>query len=385
VKQLARRLWAPLLVVALAHFAFSEGRRAFGASDAREARAPGGLMVAAGGSMQELAIQFHRSGAEIFLDVYRQLFAELDPDTRVQVIVGDEEDERVFEAARQGWLEEGDSGPHVRYLAVGRPITSWARDRFAVLDSVEGGPLTILAPPAPMVGAEERANDWLVPWALSEHLGPIARLERASFQFEGGDLIADDAHAYVATPLFERNPYKSAERILRELSVTLGRRVVRLGREGHPAPSHHIGMFVTPLGEGVVLYGDPALGLDLLGERTVLPVGGIALKIDRSAESRAPFVEAHEALANAGLHTIALPLLVSDQSHIWLSYNNVLMERRHGRLHIYMPSYGVPDFDARAQQIYESLGAVVHPIDVSHLFRLGGTVRCLVAPLRRAS
>jgi len=50
-----------------------------------------------------------------------------------------------------------------------------------------------------------------------------------------------------------------------------------------------------------------------------------------------------------------------------------------------MPIYGVPALDGRATNVYESLGAVVHPIDVSRLFRLGGSVRCLVAPLRRGA
>jgi len=341
-------------------------------------------MVAAGGPIQELAIQFHRTGAELFASVYRQLFAAMDEGTQVHVIVSDEADRVLFERLRRAWLREDGHGPGVRYVIVGRPITSWARDRLAVLDPGADGALTILAPPAPMTGVEARANDWLVPWALSEYLGDAASLERAIFRFEGGDLIADADHVYVATPLFERNPDVSAERVLAQLQITLGRPILRIGREGHPSPSHHIGMFVTPLGEGVVLYGDPEMGLALLRDRDALMVAGAPLVIDRTAEARAPFAEVRDALTAAGLRTVALPLLVSDQAHVWLSYNNVFMERRRdGRLHVYMPTYDLPEFDLAARQVYESLGAVVHPIDVSHLFRLGGTVRCLVAPLRR--
>lgn len=373
-----------MLVVALAQLAIGAARDA-GGDDGPEGLAPmGPMMVAAGGPLDEIAIQFHRPGAELFLDVYRQLFRAFSESTQVHVLVSDERDENVFEEARRAWLAQDGRGPRVRYVRVGRPITSWARDRLAVLDAVAGGPLTLLAPPAPMVGAEARANDWLVPWALRDHLSEGAQLSVASFRFEGGDLIADDERVYVATPLFERNPDQSPEAILAQLEDALGRPVLRLGRDGHRAPAHHVGMFVTPMGQGVVLHGDVALGLELIGDRETLMVGGAPLPIDRSEEALAPFVEVHRALSAEALRTVALPLLVSTEANAWISYDNVLMERRRdGRLHVYMPTYGLPELDARATETFEALGAVVHGIGVEGLFRLGGTVRCLVAPLRR--
>lgn len=384
MRQLARRLWAPLLVVAVAHFAIGAARQARGYEGPPRLAPMGAMMVAAGGPLEELAIQFHRPGADIFLEVYEQLFWALDEDTEVHVLVSDDADLELFEQARQSWLDERGAGPRVSYVVVGRPITSWARDRLAVLDPVAGGPLTLLAPPAPMTGAEARANDWLVPWALGEHLGPGGQLSVAGFQFEGGDLIADDDFVYVATPLFERNPAEDPDRLAAQLETTLGRPVLRLGRPEQPAPSHHVGMFVTPIGDGVVLHGDPALGLELIGDRSELLVGGATLAVDRRPQTQAPFAEVEGALSTAGLSAVALPLLVSDEAHVWVSYDNVLMERRRdGRLHVYMPTYGLPELDGRARQTYEALGAVVHGIGVERLFRLGGTVRCLVAPLRR--
>ena len=385
MRALASKVWAPLLVVLFVQGALVAGRHASRQDAPEPIAASGPLMVAAGGPLLELSIQFHRPGAEIFLAVYRQLFAAFDPSTEVRVVVSDEADRALFEQARLAWRRQDGTGPAVRYVLVGRPITSWARDRLAVLEPMGAGPLTLLAPPVPMTGVEARANDWLVPWSLREAMGADARLVRASFRFEGGDLIADEDRVYVATPLFERNPFESEGRVMAQLEHALGRPVVRFGRAGHPSPSHHIGMFVTPVGDGVVLYGDPTLGLELVGVQTTLEVGGAPLTLDRTATSREPFAEVQRTLAASGRRTLALPLLMSDQPHAWLSYDNALMERRDGRLHVYMPSYGVPALDQRAKEIYESVGAVVHPIDVSHLFRLGGTVRCLVAPLRRGT
>ncbi len=383
---LLRRLAGPLLLVVCVHLAFVAGRAALHEPEPAPAPPSGALMVAAGGPLDELAIQFHRPGHAIFLPVFEQLFAALDPSSHVIVVVADADDEARFEAALEVWRRRRGAVPSVSYARVGRPITSWARDRLAVLG--EGDLLTILAPPTPMTGPEARANDWLVPWTLAEHLRArreaSVELITANFRFEGGDLIADEDHVYVATPLFGRNPEVSPERLLDSIRETLARPVVRLGMEGRPAPSHHIGMFVTPLGGGLVAYGDPRLGLELVGGATELEVGGAPLRLDGSEDTTRPFDEVGETLRAQGLRTLALPLLVSDEPHNWISYDNVLMERRRdGRLHVYMPTYGLPALDRRAQQVYEGVGAVVHPIAVERLFRLGGTVRCLVAPLRR--
>jgi hypothetical protein len=67
-----------------------------------------------------------------------------------------------------------------------------------------------------------------------------------------------------------------------------------------------------------------------------------------------------------------------------LSYNNAVLEHRSdGRMHVLMPSYGVGRLDAAATDAWEATGAVVHPIDVRSVFELGGSVRCLSAPLQR--
>lgn len=386
MSEIVRRLWFPVLAVALVHVAATVGRGWLRDDDVAPPERTGAMMVAAGGPLEEMAIQFHRPGAEIFLHVYRQLFDALDPKTTVHVIVADAADREMFEIARLSWATRDGAGPRVRYAIVGRPITSWARDRLAVLDPIEGGPITLLAPPSPMTGPEARANDWLVPWALRAHLGQGAGLSRAPFRFEGGDLIADENHVYIATPLFERNPARTPESLVRTLEEALHRPVLRLGTDARPTPSHHIGMFVTPLGEGAVAFGNPELGLAQIGEAASLDVGGEPLEIVRDPEVLAPFLEVGEALNARGLDAIALPLLVSTLPHTWISYGNALLERRRdGRLHVYMPTYGLPALDALAQRIYESRGAVVHPIRVDRLFRLGGTVRCLVAPLRRGA
>ncbi|MCZ7684087.1 MAG: hypothetical protein M5U28_37075 [Sandaracinaceae bacterium] len=123
-----RHLGALALLLAI-HLVVTLAR---GATEAVPAREP--LLRADGGPIEALVVQFHRPAAVRFLAVYEQLFAALRAETRVIVVVADEEDERLFESARRGWA----ASPRIEYVRTGRPITSWARDRFAVLEGREG-------------------------------------------------------------------------------------------------------------------------------------------------------------------------------------------------------------------------------------------------------
>jgi N-dimethylarginine dimethylaminohydrolase len=348
----------------------------------------GRIVTAAGGSLDELAIQFHRgTGGDAFLAVYAQMFAAMTPDTTVWVVVTDGEDEALFEAARRTWPP----GPEVRYVRVGKPITNWARDRMAVLADDEGGAI-LVAPPAAHRGATARANDSEVPWALRRALGERGRVVKAPFAFEGGDLIADDAHVYAATPLFARNPTSSVGALTKQIGALTGRTLVSLGDARHPAPDHHVGMFVTPVGDGVVAYADPALGSAILfgqeppqtsDSSRFVSAGGARYAIDESYDTRARFARVESDLRAAGVTVVALPVIPTTTPYVWIGYDNVLMDRREDGLHVLMPVYGIEALDDHAADLYRGLGAEVHPIDVREIFHLGGTVRCLAAVLVR--
>jgi hypothetical protein len=219
-------------------------------------------------------------------------------------------------------------------------------------------------------------------------VGRAARVEHAGYRFDGGDLIADAERAYVATPLLERNPDVAPVELLLALAADLGRPVLRLGTTG-PVPNHHIGMFVTPLGAGRVAVGDPDAAIRALRTSVALPgdhlleVGGELLALDLSDERLDRFRRVADELRAAGLEVVSIPLLPTREPFVYLSYNNVLCDRRGGRLHVLLPVYGVAALDAAATSAWEQAGAVVHAIDVSAIFRLGGSVRCLVAPLER--
>lgn len=333
------------------------------------------IMPAAGGAITDLGLQFSRHDGARFLEVYRQLFAELDPAVTVHVVVGEEADRELFDAAVASW----GAGPRVRTVVAGRPITNWMRDRLAVL---EGG--SLLAPPAPMVGAEARVNDWQVPWNLAEGrtLPVDVSVRTAAFQFEGGDLIADGSHVFIAPPLLGRNPDLSTAEVLDRVAAETGLEPVLLGTTGE-VPDHHIGMFLTPLGEGRVAVADADLGLRAVGHADAAVAGDKRIELDHRGERVGRFRRVADELRAAGFEVIPIPILPAQERYVMFSANNAVLERRDGQLHVYLPSYDSPRFDAAAERAWEDAGAVVHPIDVSGVFQLGGSVRCLTAPLLR--
>lgn len=333
------------------------------------------VMMPTAGRLDVLELQFHRDHGELFLPVYEDLLAELDPATRVLVAVEDERDIELFERVR--------AARDVEYVFVGEPITSWARDRLTVLAGDDRS--VLLAPPVPHRGGLARANDWLVPWAVRRYLAADAAIETAPFVFDGGDLIADETHVFIGDPLVARNPGLTREQITDLVEATVRRDVVFLGG-GEPVPDHHVGMFITPIGGGRVAVGDPDLALELFApeQRTLRDALGGTIEIDRREDTLELFRNVARDLERHGFEVVRIPIVSTPEKFVFLSYNNVLLDRRGGRLHVFLPRYGVPELDRAAKEAWESAGAITHPIDAATIYRMGGSVRCLTAPIVQA-
>jgi hypothetical protein len=239
---------------------------------------------------------------------------------------------------------------------------------------------TILAPPSPHLGAAGRLGDYLVPWDLAGAEGVEVRV--APFEFEGGDLIADGSRVFVAAPLLGRNPSfeRDPQRLVRLLERELGREIIDIGFDGTPVPDHHIGMFVTPLGDGRVVVGDPDLGLAVLPGGLVM-VGSRPVEADRREETLERFRNVRRVLELRGIEVIPIPIVPTREPYVFVSYNNSLLEERRDGVHVYMPTYGVGALDAAATAAFERAGARVHPLPAGRVFGMGGTVRCLAVPL----
>jgi len=354
---------------------------ASGASRHEPLAAPPRLEPDSGGHLERVLLHFTPEAAEDLLPTYRDLLLALSDDTEVLVAV---EAMPHYEELRRalGDLSPGLDLDALRPVVIGRPITAWSRDRFAT--ARRGGRPLLVIPPQRVSPLPHRANDWIVPWILSTELGGAVDATEAAFDFDGGDLIADERGVYATALLLERNrdrPTGQRSVLIEELRRMTGLDVVLIGGSPEEVPDHHIGMFLTPLGNGRAAVGDPAIAHRVLsGSGNDLPHG---LAPDWSTSTRARFETVARAMTEAGLDVTRLPLVPTLTPQVYLSYNNVLIDDRPDGRHVLVPQYGVDVLDEAAVTAWRRLGAEVHPVDVSRVFRHGGAIRCLAAVVER--
>lgn len=361
------------LAAMLVLFCASDGVRQ-GASTAPRAA----LVADNEGSLQELVMHFDPGIEGDAAPTYRDLLRALAPTVRIRVAVAERAHFRRFVELLHRWGIPNTE--RFRRVVTGRTITTWSRDRYSLLR--QGDRRIMLVPPRPVDGHAARQNDWLVPFAVARAAGPDVTVRRADLIFEGGDLTATRRHVFATPLLLARNvggTLGDPARLVRWLRKNTGREPVLLGRDPSEVPGHHIGMFVTPLVDRTVLVGDVEAGLRLLppGIRLSLPV-------DRSPETLRKFQSIAARLIDKGFSVRPVPLVPLSDGLTYVTYNNALLERRSdGRLHAYVPQFGIPALDRAGLAAYATQGFVTHPIDVSRIYRHNGTVRCLVNVLRR--
>jgi hypothetical protein len=302
------------------------------------------------GAIREVAVHF-TPRADFVQATYRDFFFRFPRDVRVYVVCERPEDADEFSRLT------GRGGIPV---VTGRPITTWARDRFVI-----GADGTIVTPPEPHAGGIERHNDWYAPFDLARAIDVPAR--PAPFRFDGGDFCAAGGRLIASSTWTARNPERPVKELLADAGRLFGMPVVYLDQ----APDHHVGMVLAPLGNDTILVGDVRWGWKLR------PTD---LDADLREETARRFDAAAEDLRLAGFRVERIPVLPTQRDFVWITYTNSILEDRV----VYLPRYGLPELDAAAAAVYERLGFDVRPVDVSSVYSHGGTLHCLVHVLRRA-
>ncbi len=301
------------------------------------------------GAIREIAVHFV-PGADFVRTTWRDFFFRLPRDVRVHVICERREDADEFSRLT------GRGGIPV---VTGRPITTWARDRFAV-----GADGTIVSPPEPHAGGAERQNDWHAPFELAKTTG--ASIRTAPFRFDGGDFCAAGGRLIASSTWTSRNPERPVKDLIAEAERLFGMPVVFLP----DAPDHHVGMILAPVGDNTILVGDAAWGLRLR------PPG---IDADEGPETARRYDDTAETLRRAGWRVERVPVLPTCKDFAWITYTNAILEDRV----VYLPRYNLPELDSAAAAVYRRLGFEVRPVDVSAVYPHGGTLHCLVHVLRR--
>ena len=325
-------------------------------------------------ALSKIAIHYAPAADRVALGVWKQLFAVLPANVEVEVEVGAAPDFQKFLAHLSGM-------PHLERfhpVVVGAQITTWSRDRYAALVD-DNGQGAILSPPRIETPFATRAGDARSPSAISRAL--YGRDPRVSeIVFEGGDLAATPRYVFADVNLQGRNLGRAAadrESIERELHHRFAQQLIWLGDAVGDVPRHHIMMYMMPLDDTTIAVGDVREGMKLLGDAPleVEDVETQARRFDRAAAD----------LAAKGFKVVRVPVVVRKGGGSFVTYTNALFDRRaDGKRVVYMPTYELPELDRAGQAFYEAQGFEVHPIDVSPIYGLNGSLGCLVNVLARS-
>jgi hypothetical protein len=138
-------------------------------------------------------------------------------------------------------------------------------------------------------------------------------------------------------------------------------------------------MYAVPLDDHTVAVGDVRAGVALLGAASKLELDDMdvqAARFDRAARE----LRAH------GFRVVRVPALVLAGGGSFVTYTNALFDRRaDGTRVVYLPTYAMPALDEAARAFYAGQGFAVELIDVSAIYRLNGSLGCLVNVLARGA
>jgi len=348
----------------------------------------GPILSECDGRLVELVIHYEPSAKEITAAVYRDFLGALDSDVTVHVVC----------PSRAAFDELGAMLGQVRCrlapVVVGHPMTTWSRDRWVALGPAAGDNRTTLWSPRGEAAEEiwpARAGDERIGTDLAAALTPSVLARRSDLYFDGGDFLADGENVFVVSRVLPRNVQHTVggrDEFTRILAGELKRRVVLLDE----SPDHHAGMFMVSVGQRRMLVGDPGLGKKFVATEGAVPDGSGADGFmnlpggaDFTPETQHLFDAVAAQCAGEGYQVIRLPVIPARDGRTYLTYANVLLDRRGTRSIVYLPFYqGVGPLNAAARAVWESLGYEVRPVDCTSVYRNFGCLHCLVNVLKRS-
>jgi hypothetical protein len=278
----------------------------------------------------------------------------------------------------------------------GHDQTAWSRDRWVALAGAAPQnatlPVTLLAPKGEM-GAESwapRAGDMHIGEDLARAFPNDFSARRSDLFFDGGDFLADGTVVFVTRELLERNLQHtviSREKLLQAIARDLGLTPVLLD----DGPLHHSGMFMMAAGPDpqdpsrrVMLVADPSLGKPLYAPSTETDAafsGGP----DFSPATQQRYDAVAKICQDQGYRVVRIPVIPAAAGKMYITYVNVIIDRTpQGQPLVYMSTYaGQDQLNTAAAAVWTSLGYQVRPIDCTTVWKLGGTLHCLVNVFRR--
>ncbi len=349
---------------------------------------PGRLQDETSRRLAEVVIHYDPGQAEELVPVYGQFLPALEPGTIVHVVVPDRAafDDLDSRLQRDGHRVRARLEPE----PVGRQITGWAKDRFLswVPENTAEPERVLLVPPKPLITSPARAGDWAVPADLAARSDGRLGSAIVPLVFDGGDFAGADDCVFAGWTLMSKNPALAAAgpgSAGRTLSGLLGRPVILLGERPGDVPEHHVNMYALPLGARRALVGDVRMAERLSGWARLVAAG---IQPDLSPERAVAFDRVAAGLEREGFAVTRIPVVPlagGGDYGPYMTYTNALVETvGEGRRRVYLPVYGLEELDRAAIETWRGLGFEIRTVNVSPIWRRGGTLDCLVGVVSRA-
>jgi Porphyromonas-type peptidyl-arginine deiminase len=356
----------------------------------------GGILREDAGSLEEILVHYVPRLEPLVQDAYADFLGTIDPATRLVVVLprtdaddGETPQERLGEMLAR-IDPSGGLGARARPVEVDGPISVWSKDRALVLGpDAEASRAGLVIPVPPDPHWKERANDWRTLAQVAGAMPERFYVRQLPLAFDAGDFDVAGGRVLVDDNLVTKNRSRgvsSVQELSKLVEGLLARPVLVLGASDGDVPRHHMSMYMAALDGGVALVGDPRAGMAVVGQGFVPgeidPDTGEPLRADFSDAMVARFDHAAADLAAAGWKVVRIPE-VPFLDKTYMAYTNGVYETRGGKRIAWMPTFNLPELDARARAVYESLGWQVRPVRARALYAWHGTIGCLVNVLAR--
>lgn len=348
------------------------------------------------GEIEELVLQCPSSFELEVLPTYKSFLKQIESDTIVHIVCENAPQVEWIRIILESWRVENIE--RFRVTNVNREITVWARDRFVVKSTKDNlRKRIVVLPPLSSADSNAQVNDRKVPEIIARANGECIESRELALFFEGGNIVTSDKYLFTGYSTVMDSKLPSENEVVNLLESEFGKKVIVIGAVDTYKSQDHIDMYLTPISDEVVLLGDPLFAEELLADiwgeyKKERPQFAWEWGVEKNVRDKRLFAptenvlrfyeQAKKQLEYSGFKVERIPV-VHDEHGCAITYNNVLMEIRNGKRIVYMPVYGIEKLDAVATGKFRSLGFEVRPIDVSGIYRFGGTLRCITNVLAR--
>ena len=140
------------------------------------------------------------------------------------------------------------------------------------------------------------------------------------------------------------------------------------------------------VGDRTVLVGDPAAARGILDASPEATATGLCAPQgpDFSDDMQRRFDAVAQQCRQAGYRVVRIPVVPGRDARTYVTYVNVVIDRRDAGAVVYMPVFdGCESLNRAAQEVWQQLGYTVRSVDCTKCSLHFGSLRCLVNVVRR--